>query len=122
MSAASAKRVLHHDPALLTEAELSSMVVELARLGGWTHRYHTLRSKGSPSGFPDWVFLKPGRLLFVELKSESGRVRPEQQAWLEALEEFADGFCMHVEVFVWRPSDFNEIAETLTGRKPREAA
>ncbi len=117
-----AKTLLAAHPSLLSEAQLSSLVVETARLGGWSLRYHTLRSKGSPSGFPDWVLLRPGRLLFVELKSESGKVRPEQQRWLDALEEFAYGFCMHVEVHVWRPSDWSEIAETLTGREPREEA
>ena len=36
------------------------------------------------------------RLLFVELKSDRGRVSPEQQAWLDALSPYS---C------VWRPAD-----------------
>jgi hypothetical protein len=128
------KRLLARDPALLSEAELSGLVVELARLGGWTFRYHTLRSKGSASGFPDWVFVKGPRLLFVELKSEAGKVSAKQLEWIKALEEVETGIgqctcaaCIasgaaSVEVRVWRPSDWDEIVETLTGKRPIEAA
>lgn len=99
-------------PDLMTEAQLSTLVVELARLGGWTHRYHTFISKRSSYGFPDWIFVKNGRLIAAELKSDTGTVKPEQRAWLDALSEVPG-----VEVYLWRPSDLDEIAETLTGRK-----
>jgi VRR-NUC domain len=113
--AVTARRLLERDPSLLTEAELSSLVAELARLGGWRLRYHTLRSKGSASGFPDWVFVHPakGRVLFVELKSEKGRLSDRQNEWIVGLMGIAS-----VEVCVWRPSDWDEIVETLTGRRP----
>jgi hypothetical protein len=105
-------------PDLLTEAQLSGLVVELARIGGWK-RYHTFNSKRSTGGFPDWVFVKDGRLLFVELKAEKKQPRPDQREWLDALADVPN-----VEVYLWRPSDFDEIAHVLTGRKPttREAA
>lgn len=114
---ASAKRLIAANPSLLSEAELSGLVSELARLGGWTCRYHTLRSKGSASGFPDWVFVKGERLLFVELKSETGLLSMKQLDWLEGLRAVPG-----VEVHVWRPSDYDAIVETLTGKKPIEAA
>lgn len=108
-------------PDLLTERDLSSLVVELARLGRWKLRYHTYTSRGTTygrpaaPGFPDWVFVHPEkrRLLFVELKSEKGKVKPEQQEWIDAL-NLVDG----VEAVVWRPSMWTEIVETLTGHKP----
>jgi hypothetical protein len=111
-----AKSYLHARPDLLTEAQLSGLVVELARIAGWL-RYHTFDSRRSNHGFPDWVFVKGSRILFVELKSQTGRVSDKQQAWLDALEVVP---C--AEVFVWRPGDWDSIVETLTGRKPVRAA
>jgi hypothetical protein len=108
------KKLLAHDPNLLTERDLSSLVVELARLGGWTHRYHTWSSQKSPRGFPDWILVKDGRMLAVELKSEKGPVRPEQTEWLDALSEVPG-----VECYLWRPSDWDEIVLTLTGKSPK---
>jgi hypothetical protein len=105
---------------LWTERDLSTYVVELARLGGWKLRYHTYTSRGTSygkpaaPGFPDWVLVHPEqqRLLFAELKSDTGVIRPEQREWLDALSDVPG-----VEVFLWRPSDADEIAETLTGHK-----
>lgn len=101
-------------PDLLTEAQLSGLVVELARIGGWKLRYHTLRSKGSSSGFPDWVFVHPGkqRIVFAELKATT-KVSDKQREWLDALSDLPG-----VEVYVWRATDWDEICEVLTGRKP----
>jgi hypothetical protein len=126
-----AKTVLARDPSLLTESQFASLVVEVARLGGWKH-FHPFDSRRSTHGFPDYVLVKGPRLLFVELKTEAGRVRPDQEAWLEALSEVEEAMKIagtgvwrseaRVEVFVWRPSDWPEIVETLTGRKPKEVA
>ena len=102
-------------PDLLTEAQLSGLVVEIARLGGWKLRYHTFTSRRSAHGFPDWVFVHPARqrILFAELKSEKGKLTGEQQEWIAGLELIPG-----VEVHVWRPSDWPSIVETLTGRRP----
>lgn len=110
------KKLVALRPDLLTEAQLSGLVVELARLGQW-RRYHTWSAKKSPRGFPDWIFVKGSRMVAAELKSETGQLRPEQREWLDALSEVPG-----VEVYLWRPSDFDEIAEVLTGRKPRKQA
>lgn len=117
-----AKHLLAARPDLLTEAQLSGLVAEVARIGGWTLRYHTLRSKGSAHGFPDWVFVHPGkgRILFVELKSEKGRLSDAQAQWIETLQGFQ--FPSIVQAHVWRPSDWDEIVATLTGRTPVKAA
>lgn len=115
---------------LLSEAEFTTQVVELARLGGWL-RYHTHRSKHSPGGFPDEVLVRGPRLIFAELKREdkSSKVSEKQQEWLDALGEVSAavdvlrGFYAgvktelpSVEVYLWRPSDLEEIARVLTGR------
>lgn len=102
---------------LWTERDLSSAVVQIARLGGWTHRYHVFNSKKSAFGFPDWIFCRDGRMLAVELKSEKGKVRPEQQEWIDVLNTVPG-----VQAFVWRPSMWDEIVATLTGHRPVKAA
>ncbi|MDP9479650.1 MAG: hypothetical protein M3R38_28970 [Actinomycetota bacterium] len=43
-------------------------------------------------------------VLFAELKTETGGLRPEHRDWLLAL-----GACEGVEARLWRPSDWQEI-------------
>ena len=90
----------------VTEKEFDAQVRELCDIYGW-RRYHTYRSKHSPAGFPDLVLVRDGRLIFAELKSEKGKLRPEQKEWIAALEETG------VEVYVLRPSQLQEIADLL---------
>jgi hypothetical protein len=91
----------------VSERDLTSFVADLARLFGW-HRYHTWLAKHSPAGFPDEVLVRPPRLIFAELKSEAGTVKPDQTERLDALRAVPG-----VEVFVWRPADMDEIARML---------
>lgn len=98
----------------MSEREFSALIVDVARLGGW-HRYHTFDSRRSSHGFPDWVFTRDGRLIFAELKSEKGKLSPNQEIWIAELKLVA-GLNDNVQVFVWRPSDWDEIVSVLTGR------
>lgn len=91
----------------MNEKELDGHVRNLAKMCGWLY-YHTYRSKRSPAGFPDCVLVKPPRTIFAELKSDEGKVSPEQQEWLEKL-----GACPQNEVYLWRPDDLQEIATVL---------
>jgi hypothetical protein len=95
------------DPRAITERDLTTYVRDLATLLGW-RRYHTWLSKHSPAGFPDEVLVRRGRLVFAELKSEKAKLKPEQQAWLNDL-RLVPG----IEVYIWRPSDMQAIAELL---------
>jgi hypothetical protein len=89
-------------PPAVTEAQFQSQVLHLARLYGWLP-YHTYDSRRSHPGWPDLVLLRPPRLLFIELKAERGRLRPEQRRWLGDL-----AACGH-EVAVFRPDDLQRI-------------
>lgn len=102
---------------LLSEAQFTSQVVELARLGGWL-RYHTHRSKHSASGFPDEVLVRGPELIFAELKTEAKTSRPsaKQQEWLDALRLVELATNGLVRRFLWRPRDLEDIARILTGR------
>ena len=97
----------------VTEADFRRTIIDYARLRGWRY-YCTWLSLHSPKGFPDFVLLRartgaPPRLIFAEIKSERGRVRPEQADWLADLREVPS-----VEAYLWRPSDFDEIVAVLT--------
>lgn len=93
----------------MTEKELLEQVRTLARMCGWLC-YHTYRSVRSEPGFPDLTLVRGRRLLFVELKSEKGRVTEAQQQWLDALGQTG------VETYVWRPRDLDEIGRVLSPR------
>lgn len=101
--------VLRELDLFIPEEALDRMVCDLATATGWTFTYHTHDSRRSESGFPDRVFLKPPRVVFAELKAEKGRIRPKQREWLAALAQ------CHVEVYLWRPSDWPIIVYTLGG-------
>jgi VRR-NUC domain len=98
----------------MSEPAFQRQVLQLAHLCGWL-TYHTLDSRGSEPGFPDLVLVRPPRLLFAELKTQTGRVSQAQRRWLHLL-----GQCPGVEVHLWRPGDWDEIETTL--RLPRRTA
>jgi hypothetical protein len=54
------------------------------------------------------VLVRDARLLFVELKTERGKLTYPQRSWLSALNE-----CPSAEVYEWRPSDWPEIEVVL---------
>jgi hypothetical protein len=89
-----------------TEGSWQGQVVEAAQLLGW-RTYHTFDSRRSDAGFPDLVLVRRPRVIFVELKSDRGRLTDDQRAWLEAL-----GGC-RVERYVWRPADWPRIKGVL---------
>lgn len=92
----------------MTEKQLQAAIVECARLLGWL-TYHTFDSRRSSPGFPDLILIRGGRLIAAELKSETGKMRPEQDAWLEAF--IGTGAL----AAVWRPSHWlaGLVEETL---------
>lgn len=66
-------------------------------------------SKRIGPGFPDLVLIKGKRILFWELKTEKGKVFPNQQAWINALQEAGQ------EAEVMRPRDRDRMEAILQG-------
>ena len=99
---------------LVRESELQHAVVELAHLRGWLvahFRPARLESgrvitpvSADGAGFPDLVLVRD-RVLFVELKSERGRLAPAQELWRDRLLQ-ADAVW-----HVWRPADWPDLID-----------
>jgi len=99
------------------EKDFLKTVIELAHLCGWriahfrtsmsqTGRYLTA-VQGDGAGFPDLVLVRD-RVIFAELKSDKGKLSEAQEMWIYALST-----AMRVGVYVWKPSDWDEIVEIL---------
>jgi hypothetical protein len=93
----------------ITERQFSRQIDELTRTLGYV-LYHTFLSVRSAPGFPDDVLVRPPRIIFAELKSETGKLTAAQEGWLALLRQ-----CPGVETYVWRPSQLQEIAVILQG-------
>lgn len=111
-----------------SEAAFQQQVLNLAELYGW-RAYHTHNSRRSQPGFPDLVLIRGAELIFAELKTDKGRLRPEQEAWIaelavvmRAVTDARAAACVsvhavelepHVDVYLWRPADFDELHQRL---------
>lgn len=98
----------------MSEREFQGIVLELAQLHGFELAYHTHDSRRSAPGFPDLVLVssRRGRVLFRELKTDVGRISPQQRAWLTGLT--AGG----ADAGVWRPADLASgvVVAELSGK------
>ena len=106
------------DPSVLlreiSEKQFQAQVRERAELLGWVV-FTTWNSRHSPAGEPDLRLVHPvqKRIIWVELKTENGKVSAKQNEAIETLQEA--GF----EVFIWRPSDQDQIEKVLQGGKDK---
>jgi hypothetical protein len=90
------------------ERAFQAQIVRLAHLCGWWVHANP-DSRRVAAGLPDLILVHParGRLLFREVKTRRGRLRPEQAALLDALRACG------VSAAVWRPADWQTIVEEL---------
>ena len=93
--------------AIMTESKFQASVMKIAEDSGWL-LFHDYDSRRGNAGFPDLVMTRDGRTIFAELKSQKGRIRSEQKRWLAELERTPG-----IEVYLWRPSDLDQIVEKL---------
>jgi hypothetical protein len=106
-----------HKPKLL-EKDLQKQIIDLGHLYGWriAHFRPALRQSGHYStpvgadgaGWPDLTLVKGRRLIFAEIKAQDGKTSTEQDIWLDCLEKTG------ATVFIWKPSDWDDIQRVLT--------
>lgn len=118
-------------PKGVDEAEFQKVIVETAQLLGW-HVFHVADSRREvidrrrglsfmvgdklAKGWPDLALAHPRWHVFAvrELKTDKGRVTPEQKAWLELLASCG------IDADLWRPRNWDEsIVPFLTNRRNR---
>lgn len=91
-----------------TEAQFMKTVRDAAHQLGWV-TVHFPNSLANPSGWPDLLMFRDGRVLVAELKTGTGKLGPKQWEWIGTLA----GVGIHVQV--WRPEDWETIEQTLKG-------
>lgn len=124
----------------MPEKDFQSEVMKEAKLLGWVG-YHTYSSKKSVEGFPDTVLIYPtpealelagpGQfeqrlrdltgfphvpLVVAELKRVGEYPSPEQRLWLALFRQVTE------HVYVWRPTDWDEIHRVLKDARPMPRA
>lgn len=89
-----------------TEADFQAKVTDMCDLLGlkWHHETDSRKSK---KGWPDLVIAGPHHVIFTELKTETGKVSPDQQEWIDTLSNAG------ATIEVWRPSDWDRIERIL---------
>ena len=100
----------------VSEKDFQRAVLDLAHTLGWkTMHFHDSRRQVKPgvfvgdtdaAGFPDLVLVRE-RVVYAEMKAESGRLSKAQLGWLEVL-----GYAGQ-EAYVWRPSSWEFIEHVL---------
>lgn len=93
----------------MNESDLMRAVLDLSAHYGWrrSHARPAMTAHGwrtalqGDQGAPDLLLAREGRLLLVELKSESGRLGPGQGEWASAIGD---------QWRLWRPADLRNGA------------
>lgn len=90
----------HHS---ISEEQFQIQVINLAQMLGYDQIYHNPDSRRMQAGFPDLALMSKARgiVLFRELKTSKGRLRPDQVTCLATMQ--AAG----LNAGVWRPEDLN---------------
>lgn len=110
----------------MNEADFQKAIIDLAHTHGWrvahfrparTERGWVTPVAADGAGFPDLVLVHNAqkRCLFVEVKSETGRLTKEQTTWL------ADLHAAGMETELWRPENWVSIVNRLSFGKARVA-
>lgn len=99
----------------MKEAEFAKRIEDTANLLQlrWHHETDSRKSK---AGFPDYVFVGPFGILFLEIKSTKGKPTPQQEAWITDLDHVAwqtRGGTGAVEAYVAYPQDWDRVLADL---------
>lgn len=107
----------------LSEKVFTKSILNLARMLGWrTAHFHDSRRQVKPgvfvgdrdaAGFPDLVLVRPPRIIFAELKTDTGKATQKQKEWLLALDDCACASHGLTAVYLWRPAMIVDIERIL---------
>lgn len=91
------------------EKDFQERVCTFARLNGWKVYAIPDSRRATLAGYPDLTMwnVKQKRIVWAELKREKGKTSPAQDMTIQELQ------IVGCEVYVWRPSDWDEITKIL---------
>jgi hypothetical protein len=101
---------------MTNEASFAKQIEHLLTLFGWhwTHFEPAVRQSGQwatplkgAKGFPDYCAVRAGRVAFIEIKGDRGRLSKAQNDWLDLLRATEN------EVYVWFPDDIYQAKKVL---------
>ncbi len=99
-----------------SESEFQTAIIELAHYQGWLveHKRPAHLEDGrwitpiqGDVGGPDLILARAGVVYLVELKSQKGKLTPEQELWQKA-----------ANTEIWRPGNWEYIEALLTAPVP----
>lgn len=102
-----ARRLLN---ATQREDDFQAQIVQLAEDCGWLV-WHDNDSRRNDAGLPDLLLIRGAVLLFLEVKTEKGKVSPAQEAFIGRLKQVK-----YVEADIVRPRHFEQVAAVLRSR------
>lgn len=88
-------------PPPMSEEQFQRRILDYCQMRGLLV-FHDRDSRRNQAGFPDLVIVGPHHVLFRELKTDKGRIRPEQVTWLRSLRQAGQ------DARVWRPRDWGD--------------
>lgn len=83
----------------LSEEAFQRCITDYCQLRGLLF-FHDHDSKRNNPGFPDLVIVGRTHTIWRELKTDKGKLRPDQEKWITALQATGQ------DVSVWRPRDW----------------
>lgn len=91
------------------EWRFQARIIQVAEAQGW-RVFHPNTNKRNKAGYWDLTMVRAGwKILCIEVKTNTGLVEPEQQAWLR------EAWASRSEVVaeVWRPADWQRLLTQL---------
>lgn len=91
------------------EKDFQNQVIALAKKNAWKVFHCRDSRKSDGPGFPDIVAARLSRVLFIELKTATGKTTAEQLNWGEVLSAVGG----NVEYYLFRPENWPNIVAIL---------
>lgn len=93
-------------PSAMSEAQFQQRILDYCELRGLLV-FHDNDSRRNRAGYPDLTIVGDRGVIFAELKTDTGRLRPDQETWLLRLRKAG------ATALVWRPQHWDLIVARL---------
>lgn len=93
-------------PMAMSEAQFQQRIIDYCQLRGLLV-FHDNDSRRDRAGYPDLTIVGDHGVIFAELKTDTGKLRPDQETWLLRLRRAGS------TAYVWRPSQWDLVISRL---------